>query len=451
MNSNIKQVRNLFTYRIPLIKLAVKELRSTKFYAILLVSVMIAGIFSLSPAISTLTNDVIIRSTGRIFAYVTANSGSSEDIQAAVDEVAAMGVGNVYIPEGTFNFAEIGESWQTVNIPAGVNLFGASTDRDANDQVVEWKTILVMPFDAMPSGPPDKSWFFNIQGNMDPNKPSRLSDIKLVGYREFDHTNPNWHGGILVNSVIDFRIDHCSFKHCTGGGVAIGTEANGACCGVIDHCRFVNDYGVVVPSWLDCTVCYGVTVFSSGIGSTRWEDDVDKVLGHYLEYTVFIEDCYFSRWRHCVSSNDGAHYVFRHNTIEHDAGFGSLDGHGTYNHVGTRCMEIYDNMIVDPVDCSYYNSNNSKRGLAGVFWRGGGGVVFNNHVRYYYRFVQLTDEGSVEKCWPHDIWIWNNNMEDTTLVEGTSSAQQGVDYFLYEKPGYAPYPYPHPLTLETYP
>lgn len=47
-------------------KLAMKELRNTKFYAMVLFSVILVGIFSLSPAISSLMNDVIIRSTGRI-------------------------------------------------------------------------------------------------------------------------------------------------------------------------------------------------------------------------------------------------------------------------------------------------------------------------------------------------------------------------------------------------
>jgi len=48
--------------------------------------------------------------------------------------------------------------------------------------------------------------------------------------------------------------------------------------------------------------------------------------------------------------NDGVHYVFRHNTIEKDSVVGSLDGHGTYNIVGTRAMEFYANEIIDPID-----------------------------------------------------------------------------------------------------
>ena len=51
---------------MPVIKLAIKELQNAKFYTIFLVSVMFVAIFSLSPVISSLMNNVIIRSSGRI-------------------------------------------------------------------------------------------------------------------------------------------------------------------------------------------------------------------------------------------------------------------------------------------------------------------------------------------------------------------------------------------------
>jgi len=67
----MKGVRNPFTHRIALIKLAVKELQSAKSYAIFLLFVVLVGIFSLSPAISSLMNDIIIKSTGRIATIAT--------------------------------------------------------------------------------------------------------------------------------------------------------------------------------------------------------------------------------------------------------------------------------------------------------------------------------------------------------------------------------------------
>ena len=136
MNKSVKSIQYLFTYRMPVIKLAVKELKSTKFYAIFLILTMLVGIFTLSPVISSLMNDVVIRSTGRISTVAYARSGSAKDIQAVADQVAAAGgIGNVYIPAGTFNFVEIGESWMTVDVPAGMSLFGAPTERDADGQI----------------------------------------------------------------------------------------------------------------------------------------------------------------------------------------------------------------------------------------------------------------------------------------------------------------------------
>ena len=439
MNKSIKPVPNLFTYKIPMIKLAVKEMQSAKFYAILLASVILVGIFSLSPAFSALMRDVIIRSTGRVSTQVTvtANSGSAEDIQAAVDQVAAMGGGNVYIPEGTFNFIEIGDPWQTVNIPAGVNVFGAPTDRDSDGQVITWKTVLVMPFEA-----PDRSVWFRINGNGDPNKPSRFSDIKLVGYREFDSTSTTICWPIDVNDVIDFRIDHCYFRYTTGG-ISIDSVDNGDCSGVIDHNKLINEIGVPAP-YDQRTVDYGVAV-TPGFGTTRWEP-IDQVVGKYTRYTVFIEDNYFQGWRHCVSSGYGAHYVFRHNIIQYDFGYGSIDAHGTYTDVGTRAFEIYSNQMLDSVSSTGVEGTGS-----GIWIRGGGGVIFNNTVRGYYDFIRLANEGDVEKCWPHDLYIWGNDLEPGIGFLGTNGPVENVDYFLYEKPGYQPYPYPHPLTLEATP
>ena len=66
MNKSIRPARYLFTYKMSMIKMVVKELQSAKIYAILLVSVMLVGALSLSLAISSLMNDVIIRSSGRI-------------------------------------------------------------------------------------------------------------------------------------------------------------------------------------------------------------------------------------------------------------------------------------------------------------------------------------------------------------------------------------------------
>lgn len=421
-----------------------------KFYAVLIISAMLFEI-SLSAAFSSLIDSVTIESIGQISLQfnVNATSGSASDIQAAIDQVvAAGGIGNVFIPEGTFNFVEVGEPWMPVEIPAGINLFGAPTNRDANDEVVEWKTVLVMSYDV-PGPSYNPATWFKIIGNSDPNKPSRFCDIKLVGYRYANAGSTTVHCALQINEVVNFHIDHCYFRDTTGGIKATGS-ANSLCCGVVDHCKLINTRVTINPYIYDCDAHYGVSLVR--YGSTDWEDDISVVLGQYLNYSLFVEDCYFSKWRHCVSANDGTHYVFRHNTIEDDAAYGSLDAHGTYNFIGTRAVEIYNNLFLPPDPDSIIGS------VKDAIWiRGGGGVIFNNTVEGYTRFVGMTREGAVEKCWPHDIWIWNNTLPTgCTLVAPYDDPEKGApqeneDYFLYKKPDYTPYLYPHPLTLEAQP
>jgi len=445
MNRNMKPIQNLFSHKVLTIKLVVKELQCAKIYAILLVSVMLAGIFSFSPAISLLMNDVVvIRSTGKMAtANGTAISGSARDIQAAVDEVvAAGGIGDVHIPAGTFNFVEIGEPWITVNVPAGVNIFGAPTERDANGQVIEWETVLVMPYDVPSTLSAWETWF-TITGNGDTNEPSRFSDIKLIGYRDFDPTSTSVHFAMEIFQVMDFRIDHCFFKHTTLG-VAIDGGSTAMSRGVIDHNNFINEYGIGYP-YGSLTIGYGIQPINTG--SSNWDDNIDNVVGKYTNYTVFIEDNYFSKWRHCVASNDGAHYVFRHNTIENDFGYASLDAHGLGYPQGTRAVEIYDNLLLNATDDPNW----------AIHIRGGGGTIFNNTVRGYYQpgrysnFLHLTNDNP-NGYRVHDVWVWDNDVETGMIfLLLTGTITENVDYFLYEKPDYQPYPYPHPLTLEAYP
>jgi hypothetical protein len=422
-------------------------MENTRFCAALLILLMFTGIFSLSPAISSLTADVVVRSTGKILSGAYARSGSAEDIQAAVDWVASNGgIGNVYIPEGTFNFVNIGESWKTVNIPAGVSLFGAPTERYTNGSVVEWKTVLVMPYDVPGNDAVGIPNWFHISGNSNPTKPSRFSDIKLVGYRTFNSSSTSMHAGLSVGGgdeggVINFRVDHCYFLNTAGGGVGVcGSDLqNGpdTMCGVIDHCKFVNTAGVPYL-WEDRTVDYGVYVSRGGGWSkdySPWETDISKVLGKYTNYTVFVEDCYFEKWRHCVVCREGADVVLRHSIIKNDYGYGSVDIHGDSP---GRAYEIYN--------CTFSGCEEDA-----IWWRAGGGVVFNNTVTDYTVFAYLTRENTDSKYWPHDIWVWNNKLPTgVSPVTTDGGPVKDVDYFLHAPDtfSYMPYPYPHPLTLE---
>jgi hypothetical protein len=461
-------------------------------------------------------SSTVIRSSGQIsIPTITAKSGYWQDIQSAVDWIVVHGeVGNVYIPEGTWNFVNPGESWTgaRVVVPAGVNIFGAPTERtnglpydgfgqNPNGQVVEWKTVLVIPWDV-PGSYENMPIMFRFVGNGDPSRPSRFSDIKLVGYRSIDANSTALIKGVKMENVMNFRVDHCYFENIAGGGVEIGyrteTRSLGVGNGVIDHSYFVNTVGHVEYDASNCTVQYGVVVKRNTFADL-WEKDVSKVLGRYTEYSVYVEDCYFEKWRHCVSANAGAHYVFRHNTVQHDYGQ-SLDAHGWFmtkcsnpDHgvindppamwnethwvcgyevepgiicgeplggeyfiitmLGTRIVEIYNNKILDA------NWTLSSRPNV-IQLRGGSGVIFNNIAGggTYKYLVSLSNdakdrpEGS--KVWCNDIWIWNNTLlEGMTLLSKSDPYDQIIEeenYHLHAPHtfSYTPYPYPHPLTLE---
>jgi hypothetical protein len=400
---------------------------------------------------------------------VWADSGKAVDIQAAVDQlVATNSMGNVHIPSGTFNFVEVGQPWRTVNLPAGVNVYGAPTQRGANGQVMQWNTILVMPYDV-PSGPigsPVVSWF-TMTGNGDPNKPSRFSDIQLMGYRNTNPSSITIHYAIQIDSVLNFRVDHCYFRDTTLGISANGWSARKNS-GVIDHNKFINTNGDPgFPVYDSLTCGYGVN--PTNINTPLWDSDDKNVLGQYTDYSVYVEDNYFEKWRHCISSNDGAHYVFRYNIINDNFGTGDVDAHGKYNNVGTRAFEIYGNQFLTP-DPAYVG------GAWAIQIRGGAGVIFNNYVVDHQNVLRMWAEvPQPDKSNPHDVYIWNNILERITgmaySVDTVTSGGvfENVDYWigtlnqnadgswtlpaLSNTPSwnYKSYPYPHPLTLEQAP
>ena len=384
-----------------------------------------------------------------------AASGLYSDIQIAVNDVhtnSPNGTGNVIIPSGIWNFTSQAIGWHTVTIPAGVSVFGAPNSMDGDGMNTGWDTVLVMNFSV--AGDPYGTWtgtpqsnkaWFMIQGTSDPNMNSRISDICFNGYRCMNTTDHTLNLAIYVDSVINYRIDHCFFNNTGAGGVyAIGMY----CCGVTDHTKFVNNPAIVGTNEAQCDVDYGFSAYRkfSGTFNELWDNTTTNVVGHYTIYTHFVEDCYFERWRHASSANDGAHYVFRYNTVNNSYAFGEVDAHGTYNTVGTRALEIYNNTFLNNIGGDDFT-------FTAVNWRGGAGVCFNNTQGGGYHYIQMIAEGGVEECWPHDVYVWSNSLsfDLTTPASQTGSDSQlhpqlGLDFFLTAMSGYVAYTYPHPLT-----
>jgi hypothetical protein len=160
---------------------------------------------------------------------------------------------------------------------------------------------------------------------------------------------------------------------------------------------------------------------------------------------MYIEDCTFKRTRHAIAGNGGGFYIVRHCTFTDPDpyNFGQLDVHGGIGGggIGGRGLEAYNNTIVG---AEGYDASQA-------FWlRGGGGVVYNNTMQNIWYGVGLySEDGQQQKCKLHDLWVWGNSMDRGTLINNAGGFTQNVDYFLYAKSGYTPYPYPHPLTLDS--
>jgi len=414
----------------------------------------------------------IIQSSGTIGgSQVAATSGSARDIQDAVNIAAAQGIGRVVIPEGIFDFVSVGESWMTVNVPDGVSIFGAPTERTSglpvpaqgmnpNNQVVTWRTILRMPFEA----PEDAIWF-NVRGDN-----VRVSDIKMVGYREINPNSARRYRGFDIRNSANFRIDHVYLRNICGRGV-LAVNANG----VVDHSKLVNDpFDVYAPS-SSCTVWYAVSI--SGDDWT-WEYNIANLLGHYTPYTVFIEDNYFEGWRHTTTANRGGHFVYRYNT-ERKHGYGTVDGHGgkdPADWLSTRAMEVYNNDFGDVA--TFTESHHVGTAQMGVQLRGGGGVFFNNIVdgygtttspADYSAFVCMIQYTPNTGSWHNipyadqqvkDVWIWGNTLTPAgadlwDAGWGSNNPIYENEHFFLRAPDlaldgfeYTPYQYPHPQATE---
>jgi len=407
MNSNRKN-RNILTHENTKNIVRGERLNTRDFIWKIITVIVLLEIILIAPVISSLTNTAIIKSTGQISANtIVARSGSPQDIQAAVNTAAAAGGGTVYVPAGTFNW-----NGETVDVPAGVSVIGAGQNNTVLQQAKS------APFQVM----------FSVSGNGQTSKPVRISGItfkgNVTGSDDVDGV------AVYVENVIDYRIDHCDFIDFPN--MAVSIAGNSGCRGVIDHCNFKCLYkDTIGGSW-----GYGVVVSSNNYWD--WDDDITHFLGKYetiptLFPTAYIEDCYFYKCRHAVSSNQLGWYVFRYNTVYQDWNSG-VDVHGSApTSAGGRGGEVYNNYIIAPI---------------GIGFRGGSGVIFNNSGGSPI-WVMKDIEGTPLRPL-NNLWIWNNDGE---FVNYDGYYKENVNYFLrapnQQQDGftYTPYPYPHPLTL----
>jgi hypothetical protein len=213
--------------------------------------------------------------------------------------------------------------------------------------------------------------------------------------------------------------------------------------------------------------------------------DTDGTKNIYIEDDTFYGSAYG-----IIDCDDNCRVVMRHNNIS----FGSFNSHGrSTSHYGMRHFEIYNNSFYDPDPDAPHDLGN----ISQFIWiRGGTGVVFDNYmdnisnstwgekpqVRLSIRGAEdVRPQGTCQQVsypvpaqlgqnhngtsyftdpiyfWGNtgnwilpeiDDWNWGNPCGFTWSAffqwgrDGINSALTGGT----PKPGYTPFPYPHPLT-----
>lgn len=282
--------------------------------------------------------------------------------------------------------------------------------------------------------------------------------------------------GYVLTDGDGWRINHCKFTNSPGGDAIFVSGQREAVhpTGLIDHCTFVNTR-VLVSGWAGL------------MANVLWSQPLGLGSGQNV---VYVEDCTFTHnvFGNAIDSNYGGRYVFRYNTLNDVY----VEAHSVQgDNRASRKWEIYNNTF-----------NQKRRAMwVPMFLRGGTGVVFNNVLTGTWttsgialdnvRSCEARDvSGKCDGCSPWDgnqpggrgypcrdqigrssdsypwtasrpyppqaldpAYAWNNKNGSVDVVffqhncaQSVSHIQPGRDYFNnVQKPGYTPYPYPHPL------
>jgi hypothetical protein len=359
-------------------------------------------------------------------AVIHARSGYAADIQAAIN--GASTGDTVSIPAGRYSFKG------PVYAPDGIYIRGAGRDstflaKSDNTRgamiVVDAKTGMQFKFSDI-----------TLEGRLD----------ALQGTNRTVVVTTITDGGLYIKGAAkNFKIFNTRFTKFLRAGIEFQGDAGsvpGEQMGVIYRNEFIDNWYV--------NLGYGVAIDGS---AASW----NRPLALGTANAVFVEDNLFIRNRHCVTATNGANYVARYNTVRDNyQDSPSFDAHGLSPAWprGTRSVEIYRNVVT-----------NSVTRWAGAGIRGGSGVVWGNTWRGVSHgvVVSLEDPPPAQPLGsdpaldqvgnPYDLYVWDNVSSGDDVYENPTSNPRGIDYWLRQgrdyfttaKPGYRPYPYPHPL------
>jgi hypothetical protein len=384
---------------------------------------------------------------------IEAESGNQEHVQAAID--LAKDGDTVLIPAGDWEWKTLSANQPAVGV--GKQLKWGEEPKYAS------KSITIKGAGMGKTNIIDKTGTKHRESALliflTDDKPVRVSGLTFLS----DETSGQ-KGIEIANYGRNWRIDHCSFVgqgHYGRGVVATGE-------GVIDHCYFNN-------------LAQGVTIF--GKGDQSWAEPL--MLGS--EKAVFIEDCEFEYdnfYDGALDAYNGAALVFRHNYVKNT--HCGTHGRDSGGYRSTRACEYYEN--------TFESVGVGQRSLG---FRGGTGVIFNNtwssEGESWERYIGilllnycscpenylcgwnpvteypgtdqagrstdlrlLSEENQEYEQLLEPIYAWNNvNNGKSEIIKTDSDTlmkehiQENRDYYNNTpRPGYKPYPYPHPYTQQ---
>jgi hypothetical protein len=232
--------------------------------------------------------------------------------------------------------------------------------------------------------------------------------------------------GVIVLNGADWNSSTIRFDNCKLyklNGVSIQTYNT---IGVIDHCTFVANYGVMIevqnPSWGNV----------GSYGDNSWSSPSNFGTGQFL----FIEDNTFtgrSLGDDAVDSLLGARYVFRHNTCV-NSGFG---GHGTESggrYRGMRAIEGYNNTFSGTIQGWWVATIRS--GVAIIHdntlsgWPGNTSIP-RWEMRSYRLFNAFSPWGGSD-----GTNVWDKNLAGGPFWTGTASKYSGDTVTVSGSPGW---------------
>ncbi len=368
-----------------------------------------------------------------------AKSCSAADVQAALNSAPAGG--SVKIPAGTCDWKD---SMVALTLKGDLTVSGAGMG-----QTVIRRTTAV----SASASEQDKGFvlrFTCIAGSrLDISGMSLIGNDNVSGLNTDAARRDDYDSGVgLLGPCRDFKVHGMEFNEFSNSGLYLRGAAQR---GVIYQNEFKSNFKC--SSTDSSYPCYGYGVVVYGDGSAR-----PLELG--TAESVFVEANYFHDNRHSIASNNGSRYVFRYNDIvssQRARNWAEIDAHGGSR--GSSSWEIYNNTLT---------TESSSVIASSVGIRGGDGVIFDNTFFRYPYVLYLTSDTSCSGSYPvagqsRSVHLWNNtwttingydadkqpdNTRTGVNVYGSGCAQylqQGRDWYLFKRPNYNAYPYPHPL------